>query len=933
MIILKHVGQNYIGDFQLLNKFKYALFIFLLNNSFSQAEDYDQYLKFLPDSVRSSVESRLLNDEEDSSDYMELNKVQRSSRIQNYEEFKEFDDYGNEIPDFFGYDLFKSKDSFQIEGIIAAPKDYVLGPGDELSISFSGGIQAIKKVSINREGNVFLRELGNISLSGLTFNEASEKLKNVTEASLIGTEVEISLSRLRTIQVFVLGNSKNPGSYSLSPLSSISSILFNTEGPSENGSLRNISLKRKNEVIGSLDLYDLLINANTVNDLRIQSGDALLINPVGSRVKVWGNVNRPAIYEVLENESFEDVLNFASGLSSKADNKKITLSRINNLGQREFKDYSLEEISKIELKDADEIFIHDLSGKLANNITIEGFVNSKGIYSYKKESTLSDYIDENDLTDSTYLPYSIISRKNGGTSREKISVDLNKETRDSFKLLPNDSIYIFSEYDIDFINSALLADALSLLNEDDKIALDNFYAIESRKAGESDSSRTQIVGTPIQYDSSNQSSATSNQSPIIPNFINSQSQEDERKEKTNLLNKNLVKFISDDRYPCKSLKYAASFNASTLVTNLQSLKFSTSETNISDRLGLNEGCPKIFEDNPDLLIVALENATLLSGEVRKPGFYPITNNINLKSLTSFAGGASNLGKSGNYEIFYSMDNIENIDFRDSNILIDSSEFPKSIVLQQDPNKQETFSVSISGFIKNPGTYSIAKGEKLSSLLERAGGYEKNAYPYGGLFTRATVAKREKEAFAKAADQLEEGIATSLTSGAISNTGNPQLALTVISNLITRLKNISPIGRIVTEMNLDNLNKNPEIDMVLSSGDRIYIPSEKSTVTVTGEVLSPTSFVFSKNLRVNDYIKLAGGFADSADKRGIFVILPNGQAIRNVDRWRIGRSKIEPGSTIIVPRDSTPFNAISIFRIFTPILANFATAAAAISALD
>ena len=254
-------------------------------------------------------------------------------------------------------------------------------------------------------------------------------------------------------------------------------------------------------------------------------------------------------------------------------------------------------------------------------------------------------------------------------------------------------------------------------------------------------------------------------------------------------------------------------------------------------------------------------------------------------------------------------------------------------MQQDPNKQETFSVSISGFIKNPGTYSIAKGEKLSSLLERAGGYEKNAYPYGGVFTRATVAKREKEAFAKAADQLEEGIATSLTSGAISNTGNPQLALTVISNLITRLKNISPIGRIVTEMNLDNLNKNPEIDMVLSSGDRIYIPSEKSTVTVTGEVLSPTSFVFSKNLRVNDYIKLAGGFADSADKRGIFVILPNGQAIRNLDRWRIGRSKIEPGSTIIVPRDSTPFNAISIFRIFTPILANFATAAAAISALD
>ena len=126
-------------------------------------------------------------------------------------------------------------------------------------------------------------------------------------------------------------------------------------------------------------------------------------------------------------------------------------------------------------------------------------------------------------------------------------------------------------------------------------------------------------------------------------------------------------------------------------------------------------------------------------------------------------------------------------------MIFSSSFPKSIVLQQDPDKQETFSVSVSGFIKNPGTYSISKGEKLSSLLERAGGYEKNAYPYGGVFTRSSVAKREKEAFNRAADQLEEGIATSLTSGAITNTGNPQLALSVISNLITRLKDISPVG--------------------------------------------------------------------------------------------------------------------------------------------
>ena len=915
MIILKHVDQNFTGAFQLLNKTTKFFLLFFIANSFAQVSDYEEYLRFLPDSVRSSVESRITTDVEDNSDYDELNQLEKESFLEMEEKLVEYDEFDNVVPSFFGYDLFDIETSFDSSGIIAAPKEYVLGPGDELTISFSGSVQAIKKVSVNREGNVFLRELGTISFSGLTFDEASEKLKNITQASLIGTEVEISLSRLRTIQIFVLGNSKRPGSYNFSPLSSISSILFNTRGPTENGSLRNISLKRANKEIGSLDMYELLINANTSDDLRIQSGDALLVNPVGDRVKIWGNVNRPAIYEIKEGETFEDVLNFASGLSSKADKNKITLSRLNDNGEREFSDYKLIDINSVKLKDSDEIFIHDLPGKLSNNIRIEGFTTSRGVYSFIENSKISDFIDENDLSDKTYLPFSVISRRDDNGSREFITTDLNLKTREEFKLKPSDFIYVFSQYDIDFINSALLADALGLLSEEDKIKIDLFYQEEKKK--------NQAL--------QNASSATPD--PSLPFQRQPTKSEAEKREEFNLRRKNLVKFIPDDRYPCKSLKYVAKFNASTLVSNLKSLKFSTSETNISDRLGLNEGCPKIFEDNPDLLIVALENASLMSGEIRKPGFYPITNNINLKNLTSFAGGATNLGKSGNYEIFYSEKDIQKILFEEYENTIFSSSFPKSIVLQQDPDKQETFSVSVSGFIKNPGTYSISKGEKLSSLLERAGGYEKNAYPYGGVFTRSSVAKREKEAFNRAADQLEEGIATSLTSGAISNTGNPQLALSVISNLITRIKAISPVGRIVTEMSLEKLKKNPEVDIVLNSGDRIFIPSEKSTITVTGEVLAPTSFVYSKNLRVNDYIKLAGGLADSADKGGIFVILPNGQAVKNLDSWRIGRSKIEPGSTIIVPRDSTPFNAISAFRIFTPILANFATAAAAISALN
>ena len=121
-----------------------------------------------------------------------------------------------------------------------------------------------------------------------------------------------------------------------------------------------------------------------------------------------------------------------------------------------------------------------MSGKLSNNIRIEGFVNSKGIYSYKEDSTLENFIDENDILDSTYLPFSIISRKGKDGSREYLSTDLNNETRKNFKLFPNDLVYVFSEYDLDFINSALLADALGLLSEEDKQSLDIFYSEQNK---------------------------------------------------------------------------------------------------------------------------------------------------------------------------------------------------------------------------------------------------------------------------------------------------------------------------------------------------------------------------------------------------------------------------------------------------------------------
>ena len=167
---------------------------------------------------------------------------------------------------------------------------------------------------------------------------------------------------------------------------------------------------------------------------------------------------------------------------------------------------------------------------------------------------------------------------------------------------------------------------------------------------------------------------------------------------------------------------------------------------------------------------------------------------------------------------------------------------------------------------------------------------------------------------KSADQLEESIATAISSGRISSVGgDPTMALSSISGLISDLEDIDPIGRVVTEFDLDLLERSPEKDLVLEPGDRIFIPERSSTVTVSGQVLAPTSFSFDPSLKVKNYIDLAGGYSEDADKNRTLVIYPNGMASR-VRNWP-NSPNLSPGTTLVVPRDPNPFDWLVFHKYF------------------
>jgi protein involved in polysaccharide export with SLBB domain len=287
------------------SKFLIFIAIFASSFGFTQSQEDLELLNMLPASQAESITAKLgiqtgkpIREEIKMDDFDNPSFQSSKPKILNNDLANEinFDSlYSNKV---FGLDLFKeSPSTFAPIDLAPAPMDYTLGPGDELKIQLFGSITVNRLVPVNREGNITIPETGSIEVSGLNFQEAKNKINSVIKASLIGVSSDISLAKIRSIQIFVLGNAYSPGAYTVSSLSNISNVLFFSGGPSQNGSLRNISVKRDGQEIAELDFYEFLIKGNIKNDIKLQSNDAIVINPIGKAVTISGQVKNQAQYE------------------------------------------------------------------------------------------------------------------------------------------------------------------------------------------------------------------------------------------------------------------------------------------------------------------------------------------------------------------------------------------------------------------------------------------------------------------------------------------------------------------------------------------------------------------------------------------------------------------------------------------------------------
>ena len=312
----------------------------------------------------------------------------------------------------FGYDFFNSTPTtFALSSNVPIPTDYTLGPGDKILVEFFGTNSEKQEGYISRLGTFNLPLLGPISLAGLKFSKAEELIKKRASQELIGTEVYLSLSEMRSINVYVVGAAYKPGTYTVSSLASLTNVILASGGPSQQGSLRNIQVKRNGSLVNSYDFYDLILKGDTSKDIRLQESDAVFFPLLEDKIRVDGSVQRPGFYEIKKGESIGDILSYA-GIGNKQD-LKIQFGRYN-------KDKKGREVQMLQYTDAtkktmllngDSINVVSSLGIEPMHIEIRGQVLYPGFYDISVGDTILSVINKaGGMTDQAYPEASVFTR-------------------------------------------------------------------------------------------------------------------------------------------------------------------------------------------------------------------------------------------------------------------------------------------------------------------------------------------------------------------------------------------------------------------------------------------------------------------------------------------------------------------------------------------
>jgi protein involved in polysaccharide export with SLBB domain len=774
----------------------------------------------------------------------------------------------------FGLEVFRNEDNDPDEFPMDLPasSDYVVGPGDGLAIDLWGGVSQRISRTVDRQGRISLPESGPVLVSGHTLGEVQQTVQQVLRANYRDVSADVSLSRLRTVRVYVVGDVAEPGAYDISSLSTPLNAIFKAEGVTERGSLRTIKHYRGKQLIEEVDAYDLLLHGVRGEMAHLENGDTLLVAPMGPQVTVEGMVRRPAIYELRGEKSLEDVLELAGGILPAAALQHIEVQRLEahekrtmlsvDISANSDSDVVAKQLGGFKIQDGDQIHIFPIAPYNESAIYLQGHVLRPGRYSYSEGMKLTDLIKSySDLLPEPAGHYAEIVRLNPPDFRPSVeSFDLSAALADPAtapKLQAHDTVRVFGRYDFEAAPAVWIG-------------------------GE--------VRVPGKYGTSGQ-----------------------------------VR-LRDAIYLAGGVSPDAALDSAQLFRTQADGTMKILNVKLGEALAGNPADNLLLESRDRLLIhrnvAQVDPATVdVKGEVAKPGRYPLTTNMHVEDLIQVAGGLKRTADPVTADLTrYAAGDPEHASSQDLPIAL-------SAALSGDPNENKLLhdgdvltipqnpgwsdvgaSVTVRGEVQHPGPFGIRPGEKLSTVLERAGGFSQQAYPYGAVLMRREVREMEMNARLEMVRRLkqEEINLKALPEGDADQKNAKLTAIAQTETTLTELQANPPIGRVVVRVQPDvRAWRNTAADVPVRDGDILVIPKKADYVTVNGQVFNPTAVSYRPGRSAKWYLTQAGGLTQLANKKAVFVIRADGSvlAAKNNSGFWSGDSLnvgLRPGDSIVVP---------------------------------
>jgi protein involved in polysaccharide export with SLBB domain len=777
----------------------------------------------------------------------------------------------------FGYSFFKKSTAFAPVVDVPVGAEYVIGPGDTLVLTAWGSLDGTFPLEVNRSGEVTLPKVGAVRVWGVPFGKVTELLRATLSQAFRNVQLNVTMGKLRLIKVYLVGEVDAPGDYNVSSLSTVINALAAAGGPSKNGSLRAIQVIRAGKVVETIDLYDFFLKGDKSRDIRLQPGDTINVPIHGNLVGIGGNVRKPAIYEFPGETSLKELLDMAGGVPPSSYLQRIQLSRVTANDKKLVEDFNFDpklsskefeaRAAGIKLKDMDLVKIMPIDLTVRDQVRLDGYVLRPGGYALKPGMRVKDLVGTDNLLPEYYPDTVEITRLMPPDFHpEKMYVNLDRamqgQEKDNILLTEFDAVRIYSRFEMEempyvTISGEVIRPGTYRLNKNERVV-------------------------------------------------------DLVKEGGNLKRKGYARKVEIRR-----LRYGTDLIVPySIYIDLEEAFKGNPNQNI-----LLEPFDEVIVkkwDYDDTRVVRI------SGEVHRPGEYRLVDGMTITDLVMEAG---NIKKSAflknaeivrlkitgssvtSYPIAVSLEDALK-GSPEANIPLQDQDEVMIRRLPQWMDETDRY-VILRGEVQFPGTYPIFKGEKLSSVLRRAGGYTDKAYQKGAKFTRRSVQALQQKRMDDVIARTEQDLARKqqeLASVAASKE-ELQATKTTLDGMkasLDKLKTTKAEGRISLRLGtVEELNGSP-YDVELQGGDVLEVPPSTNSVLVFGEVYNPTTIVNIPGEDLEYYLKKAGGATVNADKDEMYVIRADGTVESRREKSSFFHDgfmamSLDPGDTVVVPQ--------------------------------